>query len=79
VSGDVLSGVLLKRCRFASLANFVGLPGISVPSGYDAHGLPIGFQAMAGHWNEHVLLRVAHALEGRVALQKPGDMFFSPL
>jgi hypothetical protein len=34
---------------------------------------------MADHWNEHVLLRIAHALEGSVALQQPRDMFFSPL
>ena len=64
---------------FVSLANLVGIPAVSVPSGYDSNGLPIGFQAMAGHWNEHILLRVAHVLEGSNALQQPKGEYFSPL
>ena len=56
----------------------IGLPGVSIPAGYDAASLPIGLQAMADHWNEHVLLRVAHALENTAQLHAPAT-YFSPL
>jgi aspartyl-tRNA(Asn)/glutamyl-tRNA(Gln) amidotransferase subunit A len=43
--------------------NMAGLPGISVPCGLDALGLPIGLQIVAGHFQEEKLLRVAFAYE----------------
>ena len=66
-------------CRFTFLANLVGIPGMNVPAGYDSQGLPIGFQMLAGHWNEHILLRAASALEDNIHLRKPKAIYFSPL
>jgi aspartyl-tRNA(Asn)/glutamyl-tRNA(Gln) amidotransferase subunit A len=43
--------------------NMAGLPGISVPCGFDGLGLPIGLQMVAGHFQEENLLRVAFAYE----------------
>lgn len=57
--------------RYMFLANLAGIPGITFPVGYDAHGLPISVQAMAPHWHEHVLLRLAHAAEAATALKQP--------
>jgi len=44
-------------------ANMAGIPGISVPCGYSAAGLPIGVQFLAGHFGEGKLLQIASAFE----------------
>jgi len=62
---------LLEIMRFAPPANFTGLPAITFPAGYDSHGLPVGFQAIGGPWQEHVLLRIAHVAEGLVERKAP--------
>ena len=43
--------------------NLVGLPGISVPCGASADGLPIGLQLIGNHFNEGRLLNAALACE----------------
>ena len=54
-------------------ANLAGIPGMSVPCGFNSHGLPIGMQLQATHFNEEILLRAAYNLEQRagVAGKKP--------
>ena len=44
-------------------ANLAGIPGISLPCGLTADGLPIGVQLMADCFQEKKLLRAAHAYE----------------
>jgi aspartyl-tRNA(Asn)/glutamyl-tRNA(Gln) amidotransferase subunit A len=44
-------------------ANLAGLPGISVPGGFTAGGLPLGLQLMAPHFAEERMLQAAHAFE----------------
>ncbi|HEX8137510.1 MAG TPA: Asp-tRNA(Asn)/Glu-tRNA(Gln) amidotransferase subunit GatA [Pyrinomonadaceae bacterium] len=48
---------------YTCTANLVGNPGISVPSGLSAGGLPIGLQLVGPYWSEGLLLRLAHAFE----------------
>ena len=45
--------------------NLAGLPGISVPCGFDSRGLPIGLQLIGKPFDEENLLRLAHAYEAR--------------
>lgn len=54
-------------------ANLAGIPGMSVPCGFNSQGLPIGVQLQATHFNEAILLRAAHNLEQRagIAGKKP--------
>jgi aspartyl-tRNA(Asn)/glutamyl-tRNA(Gln) amidotransferase subunit A len=54
-------------------ANLAGIPGMSVPCGFSARGLPIGFQLLAGHFNEAALLRIGYGFQQATAfhLQKP--------
>jgi aspartyl-tRNA(Asn)/glutamyl-tRNA(Gln) amidotransferase subunit A len=44
-------------------ANLAGLPGLSVPCGLTAAGLPVGLQLLAGHFEEEKLLHVARLYE----------------
>ncbi|MBS1303172.1 Asp-tRNA(Asn)/Glu-tRNA(Gln) amidotransferase subunit GatA [Loktanella sp. SALINAS62] len=48
---------------FTVTVNLAGLPGISVPAGMDAKGLPLGLQLIGRPWEEADLLNVAYALE----------------
>jgi aspartyl-tRNA(Asn)/glutamyl-tRNA(Gln) amidotransferase subunit A len=40
--------------------NLAGLPGMSIPAGFDAQGLPIGLQLIGRYFGEARLLNVAH-------------------
>lgn len=51
---------------FTVTVNLAGLPGISVPAGLDANGLPLGLQLIGRPWEEGDLLNVAYALERAV-------------
>jgi aspartyl-tRNA(Asn)/glutamyl-tRNA(Gln) amidotransferase subunit A len=44
-------------------ANLAGIPGISVPCGENHEKLPIGLQLFGRHFDEAMLLRVAHGYE----------------
>jgi len=44
-------------------ANLAGLPGLSVPCGFDARGLPIGLQLTGRAFEEETILRLGHAAE----------------
>jgi aspartyl-tRNA(Asn)/glutamyl-tRNA(Gln) amidotransferase subunit A len=48
---------------FTVTVNLAGLPGISVPVGLDAQGLPLGLQLIGRPWDEAGLLAHAHVLE----------------
>lgn len=43
--------------------NLAGLPGLSLPCGFDQGGLPIGFQLIGNVLQEEVLFQVAYAYE----------------
>jgi aspartyl-tRNA(Asn)/glutamyl-tRNA(Gln) amidotransferase subunit A len=48
---------------FTLSANLAGIPGMSVPCGFSAAGLPIGLQLMGNHFREETLLKVAYNFE----------------
>jgi len=48
---------------FTVTVNLAGLPGISVPTGLDRRGLPLGLQLIGRPWEEGELLNTAYALE----------------
>lgn len=48
-------------------ANHAGIPGISVPGGIAADGLPIGIQLLAPDFMEETLFQVGHAYEQATA------------
>ncbi len=48
---------------FTVTVNLAGLPGVTVPAGQDAQGLPLGLQLIGRPWEEGDLLNCAYALE----------------
>ncbi|MFY0681224.1 MAG: Asp-tRNA(Asn)/Glu-tRNA(Gln) amidotransferase subunit GatA [Thalassovita sp.] len=59
---------------FTVTVNLAGLPGISVPAGLDAQGLPLGLQLIGRPWEEGDLLNTAYALENAAGfVAKPGQ------
>ncbi len=60
-TGDPLSMYLSDI--FTITLNLAGLPGISVPCGKNSENMPIGMQLMANHFQEALLLSVAHHFE----------------
>jgi aspartyl-tRNA(Asn)/glutamyl-tRNA(Gln) amidotransferase subunit A len=49
---------------FTVTVNLTGLPGISVPAGLSAEGLPLGLQLIGRPFDEATVLRAAEVLEG---------------
>ena len=59
---------------FTVTVNLAGLPGISVPAGLDASGLPLGLQLIGKAFGEEELLRTADVLEQAAGFDaKPQD------
>ena len=56
-AGDPLSMYL--EDLYTVTANLAGVPGISIPAGFSAEGLPIGLQLQAAPFQEQLLLRAA--------------------
>jgi aspartyl-tRNA(Asn)/glutamyl-tRNA(Gln) amidotransferase subunit A len=48
---------------FTISVNLAGLPGMSIPCGYDGAGLPIGLQIIGAPFSEEIMFRVGDAYE----------------
>lgn len=62
---------------FTVTGNLAGLPGISVPAGVDAKGLPLGLQLIGKTFGEEDLLRVAGVLETAAQFTERADDWWS--
>ncbi|KAH0987895.1 hypothetical protein GBA52_015072 [Prunus armeniaca] len=58
---DYINGAALVRYSIAG--NFLGLPAVTVPVGYDKSGLPIGLQLIGKPWFEATLIHIALAMQ----------------
>ncbi|KAI5335871.1 PREDICTED: fatty acid amide hydrolase [Prunus dulcis] len=58
---DYINGAALVRYSIAG--NFLGLPAVTVPVGYDKSGLPIGLQLIGKPWSEATLIHIAFAMQ----------------
>ena len=59
--GDPLQAYLADI--FTLPASLAGLPGMSVPAGFGADGMPVGLQLIGNYFQEGTLLHAAHALQ----------------
>ncbi len=48
---------------FTLPASLAGLPGMSLPAGFGAHGMPVGMQLIGNYFKEAQLFGAAHALQ----------------
>jgi aspartyl-tRNA(Asn)/glutamyl-tRNA(Gln) amidotransferase subunit A len=55
---------------FTIPCNLAGIPGISVPCGMSAEGLPIGAQLLGNHFREETLFTAAAAVERAIPLPR---------
>jgi len=55
---------------FTLSANLAGIPGMSIPCGFTAGGLPIGLQIMGNHFNEEKIFKVAYGFEQATEFHK---------
>lgn len=69
--GEADMSTQTELMKFVASANLCGMPAISFPAGYSNRGLPIGMQAIAGHWKEDLLLRLANVVECAIERRKP--------
>lgn len=51
--------------------NLAGLPGISLPCGYDSNGLPVGLQLLGKHFDEKSIIRAAYSYEQTREYKRP--------
>ena len=61
---------------FTVTVNMAGLPGIAVPAGLDAQGLPLGLQLIGRPFDEETLFSAAQVIEqaaGRFTPTRGGD------
>lgn len=58
---DYINGAALVR--YSISGNFLGLPAVTVPVGYDKSGLPIGLQFIGRPWSEPTLIQIAYAMQ----------------
>lgn len=58
-AGPALWHTLSRLVRFTAPFNYLGLPALSMPAGFDARGLPIGLQLVASPFAEGRLLQFA--------------------
>jgi aspartyl-tRNA(Asn)/glutamyl-tRNA(Gln) amidotransferase subunit A len=56
---------------FTVTVNMAGLPGIAVPGGLDAKGLPLGLQLIGRPFDEETLFQTAHVIERAAGTLQP--------
>ncbi len=56
---------------FTVTVNMAGLPGISVPAGLDAHGLPLGLQLIGRPFDEETLFSLGQVIEDAAGRFQP--------
>ena len=61
--GPDLGAKLGRFTKFTRCINYLGLPGLTVPAGFAANGLPIGFQLIGRAFDEATLFAAGHAYQ----------------
>jgi aspartyl-tRNA(Asn)/glutamyl-tRNA(Gln) amidotransferase subunit A len=55
--------VIQRLTRFTRPINYLGLPSLSIPSGFTSRGLPVGMQLIGRSFDEVMLLRIGAAFQ----------------
>ncbi|KAE8663614.1 fatty acid amide hydrolase-like isoform X2 [Hibiscus syriacus] len=78
--GMSLDRISTALVRYQIAGNFLGLPAVTVPVGYDKEGLPIGLQFIGKPWSEPTLMHIAFSMQALCISQyrKP-EVFYNLL
>ena len=55
--------VIQRITKFTRPVNYLGLPSLSIPSGFTKSGLPVGLQLIGRSFDEAMLLRIGAAFQ----------------
>jgi aspartyl-tRNA(Asn)/glutamyl-tRNA(Gln) amidotransferase subunit A len=55
--------VIQRITKFTRPINYLGLPALSIPSGFTKSGLPVGLQLIGRAFDEAMLLRIGAAFQ----------------
>lgn len=61
----------LRCMMYVKIANYSGIPAISVPSGYDSKNLPTGLMVHSTWFDEELLIKIGYVAEQHFNRQKP--------
>ena len=64
-SGQAYLDMVVALTRNTKVVNYLGLPALSLPCGYDSLGLPIGMQLIGRPFDEAALLRAGQIYQSR--------------
>jgi aspartyl-tRNA(Asn)/glutamyl-tRNA(Gln) amidotransferase subunit A len=62
-NSDGAEAVIQRLTRFTRPVNYLGLPSLSIPSGFTRGGLPVGMQLIGRSFDEAMLLRIGAAFQ----------------
>jgi aspartyl-tRNA(Asn)/glutamyl-tRNA(Gln) amidotransferase subunit A len=62
-NGPDAEAVIQRLTRFTRPINYLGLPALSIPSGFTRGGLPVGMQLVGRSFDEATLLRIGAAFQ----------------
>jgi aspartyl-tRNA(Asn)/glutamyl-tRNA(Gln) amidotransferase subunit A len=62
-NGPDAEAVIQRLTRFTRPINYLGLPSLSIPSGFTRAGLPVGMQLIGRSFDEATLLRIGAAFQ----------------
>ena len=55
--------MIQRITRFTRPINYLGLPSLSIPSGFTRSGLPVGMQVVGRSFDEAMLVRIGAAFQ----------------
>jgi aspartyl-tRNA(Asn)/glutamyl-tRNA(Gln) amidotransferase subunit A len=61
--GAGAEAVIQRLTRFTRPVNYLGVPSLSIPSGFSTNGLPVGMQLIGRSFDEATLLRIGAAFQ----------------
>lgn len=62
--GPAMAKTFGEITRYLRWVNFLGVPSLALPCGFDSRGLPLGMQLVGRPFSEATLLRLGHAYQG---------------
>jgi aspartyl-tRNA(Asn)/glutamyl-tRNA(Gln) amidotransferase subunit A len=63
LQGEAWFATIRQITRYTFCWPFAGVPALSIPCGFDSHGMPLGMQIATPWFNETMALRLGHAFQ----------------